>query len=289
MFSANTTVPGFGEIAEKLRRSTVHVQAPGGRGSGSGIIWDSSGIVVTNAHVVGNSRQLRVELWDKRAYEASIRSIDYGQDLASLQIKGAGLPAAEIADSEGLRVGELVIAVGNPLGFTGALTTGVVHAIAPMNGGRRRWIQASVRLAPGNSGGPLADARGRVIGINTMVSGPLGLAIPSSTAARFVLRKGGAPALGVTVRPVTVRVEKGRALGLMILEIAQDGPASAASMLPGDIITGVGGERLASVEDLTDALEASEQGVLKLRFLRGGQGPGREVVVRLGAKRAEAA
>jgi S1-C subfamily serine protease len=75
----------------------------------------------------------------------------------------------------------------------------------------------------------------------------------------------------------------------MILEIAQDGPASAASMLPGDIITGVGGERLASVEDLTDALEASEQGVLKLRFLRGGQGPGREVVVRLGAKRAEAA
>jgi serine protease Do len=289
MFSANTAVPGFGEIAEKLRRSTVHVQTQGGRGSGSGIIWDASGVVVTNAHVVGNSRHLRVELWDKRAYEASIRSIDYGKDLASLQIKGAGLPAAEIADSDGLRVGELVIAVGNPLGFTGALTTGVVHAIAPLNGGRRRWIQASVRLAPGNSGGPLADARGRVIGINTMVAGPLGLAIPSSTAARFVLRKGGAPSLGVTVRPVTVRVEKGRALGLMILEVAQDGAAFAASMLPGDIITGVGGERLASVEDLTDALEASEQGVLKLRFLRGGQGPGREVVVRLSEKRAEAA
>src|SRR5258706_12605695 len=107
------------------------------------------------------------------------------RDLASLKIGATGLPAATPGDSSALRVGELVIAVGNPMGFIGALTTGVVHALP----NRKRWVAADVRLAPGNSGGPLADAQGCVIGINTMIAGGLALAVPSNVVAEFLARE----------------------------------------------------------------------------------------------------
>ena len=178
-------IPGFGEIAEQLRRSTVLIHA-GGCGAGSGVIWSSDGIVVTNAHVVHGSR-VSVQLWDGREFEAAIQSRDARRDLAQLRIAAANLPAASAADSAELRPGELAIAIGNPLGFVGALATGVIHAVGPLRGlGRQDWVQADVRLAPGNSGGPLANAHGRVVGINTMVAGSLALAIPSNAVRDFL-------------------------------------------------------------------------------------------------------
>ncbi|MGH9594804.1 MAG: S1C family serine protease, partial [Bryobacteraceae bacterium] len=173
---------GFGEIAERLRRSTVRVTA-GRRGQGSGVIVRAEGIIVTNAHVV-SSRPIQVDLWDGTRAPADLLSRDASRDIAVLRIARVGLAAAVLGDSNRLRPGELVLAVGNPLGFLGALTTGVIHAVGRVPGlGARKWIQADVRLAPGNSGGPLADANGRVIGINTMIAGGVGLAVPSNSLA----------------------------------------------------------------------------------------------------------
>src|SRR4051812_43144781 len=159
-------IAGLGEIAEQLRRSTVLVHT-GGRGSGSGVIWSVDGVIVTNAHVA-RGPQTSVQLWDGREFSASIALRDPRRDLAELRIEAANLPAAAVADSSQVRAGELAIAIGNPLGFVGALTTGVIHAVGPIRGlGSESWVQANVRLAPGNSGGPLADASGRVIGLNS--------------------------------------------------------------------------------------------------------------------------
>src|SRR5438105_12022005 len=194
-------VTGFGEIAENLRRSTVVIHARG-RGSGSGVISSSDGTIVTNAHVV-RSAQVSLQLWDGREFDATVATRDPRRDLAVLRIDARNLPLALVADSSQVRPGELAIAIGNPLGFVGALTTGVIHAIGPLRGlGSRTWVQADVRLAPGNSGGPLADAQGRVVGLNTMiVAGGLALAVPSNTVATF-LKQGAGVSLGVTVRPV---------------------------------------------------------------------------------------
>ena len=274
--------PGFGELAEQLRRSTVQV-ATGGRGeagSGSGVIWDGGGLIVTNAHVVrGGTPQ--VELWDGRTFPATVEARDDRRDLASLRVGARRLPAATAGDSSTLRPGEMVMAVGNPLGFVGALTTGAVHAIGPLRGlGRRSWVQAGVRLAPGNSGGPLADAHGRVVGINTMiVRGGLALAVPSNTVVEF-LRRGASVPLGVTIRPVRLRSESG--LGLMVLEIARNSAAEAASLLPGDILIGANGAVFTGPDDLSDALDDCAGRLLTLRFLRGSNTP-REVAVQLAA------
>src|SRR5215475_8693942 len=109
------------------------------------------------------------------------------RDLAELKVGETGLPAATAGDSAAVRPGELVIAVGSPLGFAGALSTGVVHSIGPLPGmGRQSWIRAGVRLAPGNSGGPLANAQGQVIGINTAIDNGLGVAVPANAAVEFL-------------------------------------------------------------------------------------------------------
>src|SRR6202048_5401136 len=164
-------IHGFGEIAEQLRRSTVLV-LPGERGNGSGVIGSADGVIVTNAHVA-RAAQRRVQLWDGREFDAALVSRDTRRDLAELRISAANLPAAVAADSSQVRPGELAIAIGNPLGFVGALTTGVVHAVGPLRRfGSQPWVQADVRLAPGNSGGPLADARGRALGRNHTGAAP---------------------------------------------------------------------------------------------------------------------
>jgi serine protease Do len=276
-------IPGFGEIAEQLRRSTVLIES-GGRGAGSGVIWSSDGTVVTNAHVVRGSR-VSMQLWDGREFDAAVRSRDPRRDLAQLQIGAANLPAASPADSSVLRPGELAIAIGNPLGFVGALATGVIHAVGPLRGlGRRSWVQADVRLAPGNSGGPLADARGRVIGINTMVAGGLALAIPSNGVRDF-LSVGPANAwLGVTVHPATVpRPGAAKTFGLVVLEVEPGGPADQASLLAGDILMGTEEKLFTAVEDLSAALEGGNPRVLRLEFLRGDYAKTRRVSVQLGA------
>jgi serine protease Do len=278
---------GFGEVAERLRRSTVHIGS-GGRGHGSGIIVKSGAnsalkfgaVIVTNAHVAAVGPPA-VTLWDGRSFQARIDALDRRRDLALLRISASDLPAADLGDSNRLCPGELVIAIGNPLGFMGALTAGVVHAVGPLPGlGPRKWIQAGVRLAPGNSGGPLADAAGTVVGVNTMVAGRLGLAVPSNEVARLL--SGNQPQLlGVVLQPVPLTIEGRERLGLRILEILPDSPASRASLLPGDILVGIGGRPLGSLDDLEEALQAPSKGVLRLQFVRADPNKIRTVAVRL--------
>jgi serine protease Do len=286
-------VTSFGEIAENLRRSTVLIHA-GARGNGSGVIWSSDGIIVTNAHVVRRA-QLRVQLWDARELDATLLSSDRVRDIATLRVNAKNLPAASSADSSRVRPGELAIAIGNPLGFVGALTTGVVHAVGPLPGlGPQSWVQAGVRLAPGNSGGPLADAAGRVIGINTMVAGRLALAIPSNAVTDFLtgIRSGeGANDgwLGVTLYPVQVPRSGSRAakaFGLVILELDPGSPAAQASLLPGDILLGTEDKPFSLLEDLSRALRGQGPRLLRIEFLRGDYNRTRRVTIRLGDQAA---
>ena len=276
-------IPGFGEIAEQLRRSTVLIDS-GGRGAGSGVIWSSDGLVVTNAHVVRGPR-VNIQLWDGREYEAAIGSRDTGRDLAQIRIDATDLPAAAAADSSKLRPGELAIAIGNPMGFVGALATGVIHAVGPLRGlGPRTWVQADVRLAPGNSGGPLADSHGRIVGINTMVAGRLALAIPSNTVRDFLSAGPENARLGVTVHPTLVprTAGAGKTFGLVVLEVEPGGPADQASLMPGDILLGTEEKAFTAIEDLAGALQGSSPRVLRVEFLRGDYTRIRRVAVQLG-------
>jgi serine protease Do len=281
------TQAGFGEVAEALRRTTV--QVGGGRGYGSGVILSAEGLIVTNAHVVRSSHS-QVQLWDGRTLEAVVTSRDLTRDLAALLASASGLPTATLADSSKARVGELVLAVGNPLGFVGALSTGIIHAAGAVRGlGMSSWLQADVQLAPGNSGGPLADAQGRVLGINTMVAGGLALAIPSNDVARFLANGPSHSLLGIEVRPVRIVVRDENRIGLLVIGVNPGGPASMASLMIGDILIGVDGVLFRSVNDLEMALQGTAERILNLLFLRGDRRNIRRVAVRLGMARRVAA
>jgi serine protease Do len=178
----------FAALAERLRRVTVELTGSHGT-FGCGVIW-APGWVVTNAHVVRRPRML-VRGADGRRAEAVVAGFQVDADLAVLRAPDLGPPAAS-TNGGAPAVGSLVVAVGHPFGVAGALTSGIVHAVAPIRPGGRPWIQADLRLAPGNSGGPLADARGCVVGLNAMVAGGLALAIPVTDVRRF-LREVGVP------------------------------------------------------------------------------------------------
>ncbi len=278
-------IAGFGEIAEQLRRSTVLIHA-GGRGSGSGVIWSSEGTIVTNAHVIHGS-SVRVQLWDGREFDATVTARDPRRDLATLRIGANSLPAASPADSSQLRPGELAIAIGNPMGFVGALTAGVIHAIGPLRAlGTQTWVQASVRLAPGNSGGPLADARGRVIGVNTMVAGRLALAIPSNAVRDFLVAGPGSAWMGVSVHPVRLPRANGHTFGLVLLEVERGSPAAQASLMAGDILLGTEEKSFQSIGDLAKAMDGQGLRLLRFEFLRGDYSRVRRVTVQLGDSNA---
>jgi serine protease Do len=179
-------------VVARLREITVEVRTAAQAG-GAGVIWSADGLIVTSAHVILNTQGLRgdahVVLADRRHLQAALVGCDREIDLALLRVEAHDLPTAIVGDPDRLRPGELVLAVGHPFGLSGAAVMGVVHA-APAYGrrGGPGWIQADVRLAPGNSGGPLANAQGGVIGINAMIAGGLALAVPSPTVHDFVMR-----------------------------------------------------------------------------------------------------
>jgi serine protease Do len=281
------SIPGLGEIADRLRRSTVLVRPGASKGNGSGVLWSSDGLIVTNAHVAQGSRA-EISLWDGREFRAEVTSRDARRDLAALRISAGELFAAEAGDSSRVRPGEIAIAVGNPLGFVGALTTGVVHAVGSLRGlGSQSWVQSDVRLAPGNSGGPLADAGGRVIGINAMVAGRLALAIASNEVARFLRGESGADSLRLGVSVVPVRMPRpiaGRKFGLVLAAVEPGTPAASASLLPGDILLGTEQKRFTSVSNLAEALQGDAASVLRLEFLRGDYERVRRVSVQLAAR-----
>jgi serine protease Do len=174
-------------LVETVRRSVVLIHT--GHGQGSGVIWNRSGLIVTNHHVASQARVM-VELRDGRRLPAIVVARDPANDLAALRVLEAGLPAVPVGDSKSLRVGELIIAVGNPLGVRGTATLGIVSAVGNMTWmgqARRELLQADVELAPGNSGGPLVNTAGQVVGIASMVASPgIALAIPEHVARNFV-------------------------------------------------------------------------------------------------------
>ncbi|HEX9868182.1 MAG TPA: trypsin-like peptidase domain-containing protein [Candidatus Tectomicrobia bacterium] len=276
-------------IAEHLRQLTVQVH---GRraGGGSGVIWRSTGLIITNAHVA-RAPSAAVTLADGRAFEATVTARDLQRDLAILRLQASDLPVALIGDSSAVRVGELAFAVGNPLGIVGALTAGIIHALGPPDGAHGQgWIQADIHLAPGNSGGPLADAQGRIIGINSMVAGGLAFAIPSNAVERFLNGDGKHPRLGVTLRSVSMPHEGKRVLGLLVLGVATRGAAEAARIMIGDVLIGISGQLFGSPQDLSRALRhIGAGGRLAIDLIRGGEPIVCEVAVSASRSGTEAA
>jgi serine protease Do len=247
-------------------------------------------VIITNAHVTRGPRAT-VVVANGRAFEAVVTARYPWLDLAVLTASVVGLPAASIGDSRALRVGELVFAVGTPLGVSGALTMGIIHTIGPADTlSNRGWIQANIRLAPGNSGGSLADARGRVIGINSMIVGGLALAVPSHVVERVLNDGGKRPFLGVSTRGVHVPLEGKRVSGLLVLEVVSGSPAEKAGLLLGDVLIGVGGDMFKAPDDLASALgNVSAGDTLQLNLIRGGVHLTRDVVVRAATDAVEAA
>lgn len=262
--------------AERLKASVVAVQS--GDGGGAGIIWSPDGLIVTNDHVLRGQR-LAVMLAGGERLAARILGRDPESDLAALRVERTGLPVAPVGDSRALRVGQLVIAVGHPLGVERAVTTGIVSAL-PAPGERRGLIRADVAIGPGNSGGPLADAEGRVLGINTMVASPgVGLAVPAHAVEAFLAVAGAPlPYLGIVARAVALPEGYRRQLGLplaaglIVTGVEPDSPAHAANLLPGDVIVAVGTQAVWDPRQLRDAIAlAGPGGRLHLTVLRGGQ------------------
>lgn len=176
----------------------------GRRGAGAGSIWHGDGLIVTNAHVVLTrhgtvSDALSVTLQDGRDLPARVLATDTDHDLAALRVQAAGLPTIQIGDSRRLHPGDLVLALGYPFGVAGGATSGVVIGMGAhlpeLGDARREWIAASLHLRPGHSGGPLLDSEGRLVGINTLMTGPeVGAAVPSHVVVEFLKRALGRPA-----------------------------------------------------------------------------------------------
>lgn len=274
--TTNNIVNELAVLAAKLRHSTVKVKS-GSVGVGSGVIWQSDGLIITNAHVA-TSKQATVELSDGRVFAAVRTHFDPQQDLAALKIAATNLNTATIADAEALRVGELVLAVGNPFADSGAVTTGIIYANNP------RIVMADIQLYPGNSGGPLADCLGRVVGINTMIANGLAVAIPSNTVNKF-LSGDSRPQLGVILQPLLLGR---RTLGLSILSVLSGGAAESAGLQIGDVLIGVSGRLFTQPDDLTKYLHSNSNKAIALQVLRGKQQFVVDVVLQDGKTAVEA-
>ena len=286
------------QVAARVRSSVAEVHSRGG--SGSGTIWTSDGVVITNHHVVPGDHA-RITLEDGRVFQASVFARDPRNDLAALRLtpEGADLPAAALGDARHLRAGDLVLAVGNPAGVRGAVSVGVVHRALPRShaGRGRELIQADVLLGPGSSGGPLTDARGRVVGINAMVhatptawrsgsaSGTMALAVPTHVVSRLLNRSGGGerPLLGIEAHEVTlppVLAERVSAFpsedeqsALIVAGVTSGSAAERAGLLLGDVLYAVDGAPLEGSAGLLNALDghAPGNGPLAVGLLRGGE------------------
>jgi serine protease Do len=177
----------LGALGEMVKQAVVEVRTAE-NSSGAGIVWGGAGLVVTNAHCVPRGADVQVEAAG-RWRSARVIAYHPQHDLALLSASSVSGPFLSLRDAESLRVGELVFAHGHPLGVRDAIAMGVVNAIArDSRTNTPRWIVADVRLAPGNSGGPLVDADGQLVGVNSMVVNGLGLAVPATLVQRFVER-----------------------------------------------------------------------------------------------------
>ena len=240
-----------------------------GEGAGSGFVVAPDGFVMTNDHVVHTAKSASVVFTDGRELDARVVGTDPATDLALLRVPSGGLTPVAIGDSEALRVGQMAIAIGNPLGFQSTVSAGVVSALGRnmrSQSGRliENVIQTDVALNPGNSGGPLVDSRGRVIGVNTaMIRFAQGLcfAIPSATMTWVVgelvtrgrVRRAVMGFVGET-RPVTRRIQRGfdlaRPAAIFVGQVVENGPAHRGGLRPHDIIVALSGRGVSTVDEL---------------------------------------
>jgi serine protease Do len=282
-------------VARQAAPSVVSVQRNGG--FGSGVVIRRDGVILTNAHVVGEASGVRIGLADGREVDARVLGRDPTVDVAVVQVGRMDLPAAPLADSDELLVGQTAIAIGNPLGLERTVTRGVVSAInrSPRGVGLDGLIQTDAAISPGNSGGPLLDSKGRVIGINTVViSAPgasgLGFAIPINLArdiAEQVLSTGQIRRafLGVDYREIDEPLARMFQLpvdeGVIITVVGENTPAARAGVRQGDIVVALDGKAVSQGADLRRAIRGRKPGdEVRLRVRRpDGE---HEIVARLG-------
>jgi S1-C subfamily serine protease len=278
-------------VAETLRPAVVNLRAGSGRrqGSGSGILFTPDGFLLTNHHVVGGSERVRVRLGDGRELPGRVVGNDPWTDVAVVQAEGDGLPHAVLGDSARLRVGQLVVAIGSPLGFESTVTAGVISAL-----GRTlrsitghlvdNVIQTDAALNPGNSGGPLADSRGHVVGINTAVIQPaqgICFAIPINMAKHILpmlmqhgrVTRGYLGLHGRSVplpRAVARRFNLAQESGVEVVAVEEGGPADQAGIQEEDVLVALGDQPATSVDDLHKRLLELPVGVpTTVTLLRG--------------------
>jgi S1-C subfamily serine protease len=288
---------------ERIAPAVVHiaVRLPAGRspegprerpaGAGSGFVFTPDGLILTNSHVVHGASSLDVRLQDGRTLAATLVGDDLDTDLAVLRVTAEDLAPATLGDSSALRPGQLVVAIGSPLGFQATVTAGVVSALGRSLRSRSGRlmddiIQTDASLNPGNSGGPLVDTRGEVVGVNTAVILPaqgLCFAIPVNTArwvAGLLIREGRIRRgwLGIGCQNVTLQRRRVREFGLtaatapLVLHVEQDSPAEAAGLVEGDILVGLDGQALRGVDDLHRLLTEGRIGsAASLTLLRRGE------------------
>jgi S1-C subfamily serine protease len=261
-------------------------------GAGSGVVITRDGYLVTSAHVVAQARAASASFIDGTEFELDLVGADPLSDLAVARARGAQLEPIPIGNADGLRVGQLVVAVGNPMGFSGSVTSGVVSglgrslATADDNGHRHfveDVIQTDAALNPGNSGGALADWQARLIGVNTAVAGMgLGLAVPINPTTQAILaalmRSGRVRraflgiAGGTRAMPPSMAERLGRKAGVEVQEVVGDSPASAAGLRGGDLIVALGDAAVAKAGDLQRLMvEARIGSKLPLTVLRSGR------------------
>jgi S1-C subfamily serine protease len=286
-------------VAERLSPSVANLRVSrrvrGGRildGGGSGVVITPDGFTLTSAHVVARTEgRGRASFVDGRELEFEVIGSDPLSDLAVLRVDGRDLVPAELGDAERLRVGQLVVAIGNPHGFTGSVTAGVVSALGrslPTRSGANvrvvdNVIQTDAALNPGNSGGALADGRGRVVGINTAVAGVgLGLAVPINAATRRIVSalmsegRFRRAYLGIAggPRPLPPRLarELGRKSGVEIAQVVEGGPAERAGLLAEDLIVELAGTPIEGMDDLQRVVVNELIGrAVPTRVIRGGR------------------
>jgi S1-C subfamily serine protease len=274
----------------RVMRRTRGGQLPAG--AGSAVVLTPDGFLLTNAHVVGRSDiRGRATFGDGREERFEVVGRDPLSDLALLRSEGESLTPAELGDAEQLRVGQLVVAIGNPHGLGGSVTAGVVSALGRSLPARSRRagriidnvIQTDAALNPGNSGGALADGRGRVVGINTAVAGVgLGLAVPINDTTRAIvaaLMRDGRfrrAYLGIAgdSRPLPPRLarELGRSAGVEVVEVVEGSPAARAGIRPEDLIVAVDDVPVARVDDMQKLLIGDRIGAdVSVDVVRGGR------------------
>ncbi|MCS7214015.1 MAG: DegQ family serine endoprotease [Candidatus Calescibacterium sp.] len=261
------------------------------RSLGSGFIMSSDGYIVTNSHVVRGAKDIKVTLWDGRSYDAKLVGVDDATDIAILKIEEKNLPFLKFGDSETLRVGDWVIAIGNPFGLGHTVTVGVVSAKGRSLGIARYedFIQTDAAINPGNSGGPLLNLKGEIVGINTAILNPsgiaayagIGFAIPSSLASKVVsalIKEGKVKRawLGVYIQEVSPDIAKAMGLpepsGALVTEVLSGSPAEKAGIKRGDIIMEFDGKKVKSFKELPLMVSLSPVGKrVNLKVIRDGK------------------